>query len=186
MALATMLGKARILQIAAISTATILRGRQRKLTSIAADDENLNRPLQDGIDEAPKVPVGFPFEIQDEPGSRKVIFQRKYGGDEVVRIEVDNMARFDEDDVDEDDVLGYPAVATVTKHAYGQLLSFKIEVFDDQCNSASIFNAYYVYLKARGIEDDSTSIRFLFDYIDYTNKRDSLILADKVKNFVLN
>ncbi|CAN1843621.1 Uncharacterized protein At2g39795, mitochondrial [Linum perenne] len=126
----------RILHIAAISTATILHGRQQALTphfsrfswiqqlSTAiiegepSADENLIRVV-----EAPEVPVGFPFEIEDKPGVLKVHLHRTYG-DKVVRIEVDMTDAV----IDEDNTLeSFPAVANVTK-PNGQLLMFCIQV----------------------------------------------------------
>ncbi|CAN1275483.1 Uncharacterized protein At2g39795, mitochondrial [Linum perenne] len=139
----------KILQTAAISTTIPRPGKQgltpdisraigfpriHQLSTAVAEepsaDEDLIRLLDGEIDqaEAPEVegfPAGFPFEIQDSPGSLKVVLHRTSGG-EVVRIMVDLLKI---DDIGEDNIpCSIPLVSTVTK-PNGQQLEFCITAF---------------------------------------------------------
>ncbi|EEF32518.1 Mitochondrial acidic protein MAM33, mitochondrial precursor, putative [Ricinus communis] len=87
------------------------------------------------------IPDGFPFEIQDNPGERTILLERKYQ-DEIIKVEVDAPSNPDEDveeDDDDDDrnteesavTPSIPLVVSISK-GNGQCLEFGITAFPDE------------------------------------------------------
>lgn len=99
------------------------------------------------------LPARFPFEIQDNPGERTILLERKFR-DEIIKVEVDlpSIPQEDEDDnYDEDEKTGdlddspsIPLVVSICK-GNGQHLEFGITAYPDQVtiDTLSVKNSEY-------------------------------------------
>ncbi|KAJ4867711.1 Mitochondrial glycoprotein family protein [Raphanus sativus] len=180
--------------------------RGSTLSAITAD-QNLVSVLESEIkcsfvNEAPELPEGFPFRINDLTWQQDICMIREFK-DETIFVEIDPYAPFDKEELLKG---GIPMIINVTKKDDGPCLEFEVEAFVDEIIINGVYvqqpheptypykgpefddldenlqKAFHRFLEIRGFKPTITE--FMADYMANKDSRERLQWLNDVKSFV--